>query len=198
MRNTDESHLQRAHCSGGRLCVDRRAVSWVAAVHKGLSPLVTADVRRQQRRAPGCSRGDVRGRGTGLPSLVSLSPLAQALDDLATDWNCGSPSSYGEPTAHSLHRTHTHASLARQVHFFDRYGEELQERTIFLERLKVRKRWYKGLADDHVDHRMPDIRDTFEGELLQEEEPGQVSERRGLAPHSRPAVSMDPLTAGSV
>lgn len=53
----------------------------------------------------------------------------------------------------------------------------MQDRTIFLERLKVRKRWYKGLADDHVDHRMPDIRDTFEGQLLQEEEPGQVGAR---------------------
>jgi hypothetical protein len=65
-------------------------------------------------------------------------------------------------------------TLGLQVHFFDRYGDEMEERTIFLERLKVRKRWYKGLAADHVDHRMPDIRDTSEGELLQEEEPGQV------------------------
>jgi len=89
----------------------------------------------------------------------------------------GWPSRYCEPTPHALDRTHPHAFLARQVHFFDRYGEEMEDRTIFLERLRVRKRWYKGLADDHVDHRMPDIRDTFEGELLQEEEPGQVRAR---------------------
>lgn len=48
----------------------------------------------------------------------------------------------------------------------------------------LHQRRYAGLSPDHVDHTRPDIPDTYGGELLEEEEPGQIEdELRQEKPH---------------